>query len=80
MDAVHLAEGTKLVWTDMLKMKSEFTGSSEAQCQENSVPVSLLAKVSMVLHGTNITTQTSSANMPQAVLSLSQLHSCTTVW
>ena len=73
MDAVHLAEAANLVRRDMLKMKSEFTGSFEAQCQENSVPVSLLALVSMMLYGTNITTQTSSANMPQAALSLSQL-------
>ena len=73
MDIVHLAEAAKLVKRDMLKMKSEFTGSFVAQCQENSVLVSLLALVSMVLYGTIITTQTSSANMPQAALSLSQL-------
>ena len=72
MDAIYLAEAAKLVRRDLLKIKSEFTGSYE-ECHENSVPVSLLALVSMVVYGTNITTQTSSANMPQAALSLSQL-------
>ena len=57
----------------MLKMKNEFNGSFDAQCQEKSVPVSLMALVSMVLYGTNITTQTSSTLMPQPALTLSQL-------
>ena len=48
MDAVHLAEAAKLVRTDMLKMKSEFSGTFEAQCQENSLPVSLLLWCCMV--------------------------------
>ena len=69
-DAVHLARAAKIVRRDMLKMKNEFSGSFDAQCQEKSVPVSL---VSMVLYGTNITTQTSSASMPQPALTLSQL-------
>jgi len=57
----------------MLKMKNEFSGSFDAQSQEKSVPVSLLALVSMVLNGTNITTQLSSASMPQPAITLSQL-------
>ncbi len=57
----------------MLKMKNHFSGSFDAQCQEKSVPVSLLALVSMVLYGTNITTQTSSEFTPQPALTLSQL-------
>ena len=57
----------------MLKMKNDFSGSFDAQCQEKSVPVSLLALVSMVLNGTNITTQPSSASMPQPALTISQL-------
>ena len=72
-DAVHLARAAKIVRRDMLKMKNEFNGSFDAQCQEKSVPVSLLALVSMVLYGTNITTQTSSTLMPQPALTLSQL-------
>ena len=79
MDAVHLAEAANLVRRDMLKMKSEFTGSFEAQCQENSVPVSFLALVSMMLYGTNITTQTSYAKCLKQ-LSASHSYSCTTVW
>ena len=46
-DAVHLARAAKIVRRDMLKMKNEFSGSFDAQCQEKSVPVSLLALVSM---------------------------------
>ena len=72
-DAVHLARAAKIVRRDMLKLKNEFSGSFDTQCQEKSVPVSLLALVSMVLYGTNITIQTSSASMPQPALTLSQL-------
>ena len=73
LDAVHLAKAAEIVRRDMLKMKNEFRGSFDAKCQEKSVPVSLLALVSMVLYGTNITTQTSSASMPQPALTLSQM-------
>ena len=38
-NAAYLAEAAKPVRRDTLKMKSELTGSFEAQCQENSVPV-----------------------------------------
>ena len=48
-DAVHLPRAATIVRRDMLKMKNEFSGSFDAQCQEKSVPVSLLALVSMVL-------------------------------
>ena len=57
----------------MLKLKQVFNGSFDAQCQEKSVPISLLALVSMVLYGPNITTQSSSAFTPQPALTLSQL-------
>ena len=73
LHAIHLAKAAEIVRRDMFKMKNEFSGSFDAQCQEKSVPVSLLALVSMVLYGTNITTQTSSASMPQPALTLSQL-------
>ena len=57
-DAVHLARAAEIVRRDMLKMKNEFVGSFNVQCQGKSMPVLLLALVSMVLHGTNTTTQT----------------------
>ncbi len=72
-DAVHLARAAEIVRRDMLKMKNHFSGSFDAQCQEKSVPVSLLALISMVLCGTNITTQTSSEFTPQPALTLSLL-------
>ena len=72
-DAVHLARAANIVRRDMLKMKQDFSGSFDAQCQEKSVPVSLLSLVAMVLYGPNIITQTSSAAMPQPALTLSQL-------
>ncbi|KAK1900200.1 Calpain-like protease palB/RIM13 [Dissostichus eleginoides] len=72
-DAVHLARAANIVRKDMFKMKQDFSGSFDAHCQEESVPVSLLALVSMVLYGPNITAQTSSAFIPQPALTLSQL-------
>ncbi len=80
-DAVHLARAAKIVRKkDMLKMKNEFSGSFDAHSQEKSEPVSLLELVSMVLNGTNITTQLSSASMPQPAITLSQLlmYNCST--
>lgn len=71
--AVHLARAANVVRKDMLKMKQNLSGSFDAHCQEESVPVSLLALVSMVLYGLNITAHTSSAFMPQPALTLSQL-------
>ncbi|KAF3847137.1 hypothetical protein F7725_020165, partial [Dissostichus mawsoni] len=62
-----------IVRKDMFKMKQDFSGLFDAHCQEESVPVSLLALVSMVLYGPNITAQTSSAFIPQPALTLSQL-------
>ena len=75
-DAVHLARVAMIVRRDMLKMKNEFSGSFDAQCQEKSVPVSLLALVSMA--------QTSQPR-PVLHLCLNQLspshsYSHTTVW
>ena len=40
-DAVHLARAAGIVRRDMLKMKNEFIGSFDAECQEKSAPVSL---------------------------------------
>ena len=57
----------------MFKMKKQFCGSFDAKCQEESVPISLLVLLDMVLNGTNINTQLSSASVPQPTLSLAQL-------
>lgn len=72
-DAVHMARAASIVRRDMFKIKQNFSGSFDTQCQEESVPASLLALVSMVLYGPNITAQSSSASTPQPALTLSQL-------
>ncbi len=72
-DAVHLARAANIVRRDMFKMKNQFSGSFGTKCQEQSVPVSLLALVAMVLNGPNIEAQSSSSAMPQPVLRISQL-------
>ena len=77
-DAVHLARAANIVRRDMLKMKQEFTGSFDSNCQADSVPTSLLALVSMVLYGPNkdpnqTGPQSNSTCIPQAALTISQL-------
>ncbi|KAG0711244.1 hypothetical protein GWK47_021038 [Chionoecetes opilio] len=54
-----------IVRRDMFKMKNQFGGSFEPNSQEDSVPVSRLALVAMVLNGPNIKAQSSSSTMPQ---------------
>ena len=72
-DAIHLARAANIVRRDMFKMKNQFSGSFGTKCQEESVPVSLLALVAMVINGPNIEAQSSSSAMPQPVLTISQL-------
>ncbi len=67
-EAVHLARAANIVRRDMFKMKQDFSGSFDSHCQEESVPVSLLALASMVLYGPNITTQSSSVCMPDLII------------
>ena len=57
----------------MFQMKQKFSGSFDAQCQEESVPTSLLALMAMVLYGPSIKTQSSSASLPQPAVTISQL-------
>ena len=57
----------------MLKMKNQFAGSFEPNSQEESVPMSLLELVAMVLNGPNIKVQSSSSIIPHPVLTISQL-------
>ena len=72
-DAVHLAGAATIIRRVMFNKRREFNGSFHAQCQEQSVPISLLALVTMVLNGPNIKSQTSSSSVPQPALTLSQL-------
>ena len=71
-DAVHLARAANIVRRDMFKHRNQFDGSFQANCQETSVPASLLALVSMVVNGPNIEAQ-SNATTPQSVFTISQL-------
>ena len=64
-EAVHLARAAKIVRRDMLKMKNQFSGSFEPTSQEESVSMSLLELVAMVLNGPNIKGQSSSSTIPR---------------
>ena len=72
-EAVHLARAAKIVRRDMHKMKNQFAGSFEPNSKQESVPMSLLQLVAMVLNGPNIKVQSSSSTIPQPVLTISQL-------
>ena len=56
-DAVYLARAATIVRRDMFQTKMEFNGSFHTECQEQSLPTSLLSLVAMVLNGPNIKTQ-----------------------
>ena len=59
-DAIILARAAKIVRRDMFKLKNTFSGSFAHDCQEKSVPVSLLSLVGMVLCGPSIEVQSHS--------------------
>ena len=73
-DAAHLARAASIVRRDMFKIMNQFSGSFEISCQQDSVPVSLLELVAMILNGPNIKAQlTTSSDIPQTVLTIAQL-------
>ena len=67
-DAVHLARAATIIRRVMFNKRRDFNGSFHAQCREQSVPISLLALVTMVVNGPNIKCQTSSSPVPQPAL------------
>ena len=71
-EAICLSKAAKIVRRDMFKMKTVFMGSFDQDCQKKAVPHSLLALVSMILDGPNITAQ-ADGTAHQATLSLAQL-------
>jgi len=71
--AVYLSQAAYIVRRDMLKIKNKFSGSFGTKCQKESVPVSLLALVSMLINRPNIEAQSSSSPVPQPILAISQL-------
>ena len=72
-DGVHLARAANIVRRDMLKMKTAFSGSFDALCQEQSVPNSLLALVAMILNGPSIQEQSGHSSASTPTLTMSQL-------
>ena len=72
-DALHLAKAAEIVRRDMLKMKPEFNGSFDSQCQVDSVPTSLQTLVSMILYGSKKISESNSTSISQAALTISQL-------
>ena len=72
-EGIHLARAANIIRRDIFNTKTSFNGTFDSQCQESSVPNSLLALVSMILYGPNIKTQSSYSSKSQAALTLSQL-------
>ena len=70
-DAVHLATAANIVRSQILSKTVTFSGNFDAHCQDDSVPISLLALVNMILNGPNIETQAGTTS--QAALTISQL-------
>ena len=71
-EAICLAKVAQLIRRDMLGMQSAFDGSFSKGCQEQAVPKSLLALVTMILDGQNIL-NTASQKVRQSTLSMAQL-------
>ena len=77
-EAVNLSQDANIVREDMLRRNNvPFSRSFTEDCQEHSVPQSLVMLIAMIIYGTNIKDKTSYLSQP--ALSLSQLimfHSC----
>ena len=77
-EAVNLSQDANIVREDMLRRKNvPFSHSFTEDCQEHSVPQSLVMLIAMIIYGTNIKDKTSDLSQP--ALSLSQLimfHTC----
>ena len=73
-EATVLARAAEIVRRDILQHdKSAFTGSFSKECQQQSVPQSLMTLVGMIMTGPDIVRQSSNATDIQAMLSVSQL-------
>ena len=72
-DAIHLAMAANIVRREMFQKKNNFSGSFGPKCQEESIPMSLLALVAMIINGPNIEAQSSASSMPQPILTIAQL-------
>ena len=73
-DAIHLARAAQLVRKEMFGKKYTFDGSFKPSCEQDVIPPSLMALVSMILDGPNIKHQSEvAATTARAALSISRL-------
>ena len=72
-DAMTLARTATLIRRDLLSNRFSFNGSFDTNCEEDSVPKSLLTLVKMILIGPNIESQKASDSSKRAALSIAQL-------
>ena len=72
-EAMHLTRAATIVRREMMMIENNFNGPFDQNCQQNSVPKSLISLVNMILYGPNIKTQASNAIATQAGLSIAQL-------
>jgi len=74
LDALHLVKAAEIVRRDIFNMSYKFNGTFPIDCQENSVPQSLIALVKMILEGPNIDNQSDcTVKSTPAAMSVSQL-------
>ena len=71
-EAICLAKAADIIRRDMFGMHTGFDGSFPRGCQEDAVPKSLVALVSMIMDGINIKKRETD-DVKQATLSLAQL-------
>ena len=73
-EAIILPKAANIVRRDMMNMNTRtFSGSFDTQCQQNSVPQTLMALVGMILDGTNLATHSNDTVKSQVTLTLAQL-------
>ena len=71
-EGIHLVKAAAIVRRHMFDMSYKFKGTFEDHCQENAVPDSLVAFVSMILDGTTIRDEPE-LGTTQSALSIAQL-------
>ena len=74
-EAITVARAAQIIRRDMFKKNSSFTGSFDKQCQEQSMPPTLLALVAMIHEGVSIKSQSGSSGaiLTQSTFSVAQL-------
>ena len=73
-EAIILAKAANIVRRDMMNMNTRtFNGSFDTQCQQNSVPQTLMALVAMILDGRDLATHSNDTIKSQVTLTLAQL-------